>query len=382
VLRARPIWNAISLPTAFDQPAQFDFRTGLPDASLFPHETWRRLMARALREDQAVSAGVYAHPAGHGALREHIAHHLAISRGVETSSEDVTITSGTQQALDLIARVLLSPGDSVAVEDPGYPPPRRLFASLRARVRPVPVDEHGLVVEALPRNTRLIYVTPSHQYPLGVSMTLPRRLALLAWAERHNACIVEDDYDSEFRFGGRPIDPLQTLDRGGRVVYVGSFSKTLLPTLRLGFLVTPPSLNAAVHKAKFVTDWHTSMLAQGTLARFMGEGGFARHIRKVGVIYRVRHQMITAMLARDFADHLEVIPSTVGLHVAAIARHAAPGRIAAVARRAAGSGVAVQELSRFAFGRGRPSGLMFGYGAIATDHIAEGLRRLRASLTA
>ena len=223
-VRPRPIWSAIPLPTAFDVPARFDFRTGLPDASLFPHRTWRRLFTSELRSF-AVN-GVYGHPAGHRALREAIARHVAISRGVDASPDNVTVTSGSQQAIDVTARVLLAPGDRVAVEDPGYQPPRRLFESLGARVYGVPVDAHGLVVDALPRDTRLVYITPSHQYPLGFPMALPRRLALLAWADRNNAAIIEDDYDSEFRFSSRPIEPLQTLDAAGRVFYVGSFSKT------------------------------------------------------------------------------------------------------------------------------------------------------------
>jgi GntR family transcriptional regulator/MocR family aminotransferase len=375
-LRPRPIWDSIPLSTAFGRQAQFDFRTGLPDASLFPHDAWRRLMVRQLRSD-VVRAGLYGHPAGHRDLREAIARHIGIARGVEASAEDVTVTSGTQQALDVVARVLLAPGDRVAVEDPGYPPPRRLFESLGMRVRGVPVDRHGLVVDALPRHARLVYVTPSHQFPLGVPMALSRRQALLAWAERTNAAIIEDDYDSEFRFGGRPIEPLQTLDTAGRVVYVGSFSKTMLPTLRLGFVVTPPSLRAAVHKAKYVTDWHTSMLAQATLARFISDGGFARHIRRVGGAYRVRHEMVMNALTHDFADHLEVIQSAAGLHVAAVARRASTDQIGAVVRRASEAGVEVHELSRYAVdGRARP-GLVLAYGAIATAHIEEGLRRLR-----
>jgi GntR family transcriptional regulator/MocR family aminotransferase len=233
--------DAVHLSAAFDRPARIDFRTGLPDASLFPDERWRRLASRAAQSE-------------------------TVARGVRTSPDDITIASGTQQALDIITRVLLKPGDCVAVEDPGYVPPRILFTSLGIRVIGVPVDDDGLVVEALPRAARLVYVTPSHQYPRGVAMSLARRLAILAWAERRNAAIVEDDYDSEFRFGGRPIEPIQTLDDSGRVMYLGSFSKTLLSTLRLGFVVTPPSLREAVHKAKYVTDWHTSLLGQETLA--------------------------------------------------------------------------------------------------------------------
>lgn len=204
-----------------------------PDAALFPYQSWRRLLARQLRPT-TVGAGAYGDPAGHPGLREAIARHIGLARGVQAGAEEVVVTNGTQQAVDLVARVLLAPGDRVAVESPGYGPPRRLMASLGAEVVGVPVDDQGLVVEAIPPRTRLVYVTPSHQFPLGMAMSLPRRLALLVWAERHDAAVVEDDYDSEFRYGGRPIEPLQTLDPRGRVIYVGSFSKTLLATLRLG----------------------------------------------------------------------------------------------------------------------------------------------------
>jgi GntR family transcriptional regulator/MocR family aminotransferase len=234
-----------------------------------------------------------------------------------------------------------------------------------------------MVVEALPRRARMVYVTPSHQYPLGVPMSLARRMALLAWAERNRAAIVEDDYDSEFRFRGRPIEPVQTLDTAGRVIYVGSFSKTMLPALRLGFIVTPPSLREAVHKAKFVTDWHTSMLVQAALARFIEDGGFARHIRRMGAVYRVRHEMVTRTLASTFGDHLELVPSSAGLHVAAVTRTASAEELAIVARRASEAGVEVQQLASFAMGpRNRP-GLALGYGAIQTARIEEGLERLR-----
>ena len=179
------------------------------------------------------------------------------------------VTQGAQQALDLIGRVLIDPGDRVAVEEPGYPPARRLFRSLGARVVGVPVDGEGLEVSRIPTQTRIVYVTPSHQFPLGTAMSLPRRAALLAWAEQHNAVVIEDDYDSDFRFVGRPLDPLQSLDRGGRVVYVGSFSKVMLPTLRLGFLIAPASLQPALRTAKQLTDWHGELPTQAALARFV-----------------------------------------------------------------------------------------------------------------
>src|ERR1041384_983597 len=313
-LQPRAVWDSIGVSRAFDTPARFDFRTGLADASLFPHETWRRLIVRALRSE-AVAGGVYGDPAGHRGLREAIARHIGVSRGVQVPADDITITSGAQQSLDLIARVLLEPGDRVAVEDPGYHPPRFLFQTLAAEVHGVPVDSEGIVVDQLPAGARLVYVTPSHQYPLGVTLSLPRRLALLDWAARNNAAIIEDDYDSEFRFEERPLEPLQTLDTSGRVVYVGSFSKTLLPTLRLGFLVTPSCCTPAAHKAKYVSDWHTSTLLQAVLARFINEGHFARHLRKIGRVYAERRALIAKILQRDFADQLTVVPSIAGLHL-------------------------------------------------------------------
>lgn len=376
-LRPRVVWESIPLPMAFDRVATFDFRTGIPDAALFPHQRWRRFLARELRSETG-RAGVYAHPAGLQSLREAIAQHIAVSRAVEATADDVIITNGTQQAIDLVARVLLAPGERAAVEDPGYPPPRRLLESLGARVVGVPVDREGLVVDALPRATRVVYVTPSHQWPLGGSMSLSRRMALLDWAERNDAAIIEDDYDSEFRFQGRPIEPLQTLDTSGRVVYVGSFSKTMLPTLRLGFVVTPASLRAAMHRAKYVADWHTSTLQQAALARFIEDGEFSRHLRRIGQVYRARHELVTVILTTDFADHLEVLPSAAGLHIAALARTASRDRMEDVARRASEAGVEVQLLSRFGVDAPGPPGLLLGYGAIATAQIAEGLRRLKA----
>jgi GntR family transcriptional regulator/MocR family aminotransferase len=377
-LQPRPIWDVMALPPAFDTN-RFDFRTGRCDASLFPHRSWRRSVTWALRSGET-TAGVYEHPAGNRDLMGAIARHIGLSRGIRASADDIIVTNGTQQALDVVARVLMAPGDGIAVEDPSYGPPRQLFKTLGIRVVGVPVDRHGLVVDALPRGVRAVYVTPSHQFPLSVTMTLSRRQALLAWAERNNAAIIEDDYDSEFRFGGRPLEPLQTLDERGRVVYVGSFSKTMLPTLRLGFLVTPPSLREALHKAKFVTDWHSSTLAQAALARFIDEGAFARHVRRVSAIYRGRHQILADSITRDFAEHLELIPSTTGLHLAALSRRMSVNQIAEIACRAADRGVAIQVLSRFAVSGTPLAGIVLGYGAIPTEDIKEGLQLLRACI--
>ena len=376
-LRARSVWDSIQLSHAFDKPAEFDFRTGLPDATLFPHETWRRLLNRELRTSVA-TAGIYDDSGGHRGLRKAIARHIGISRGLQVSADDVTITSGAQQALDLIARALVAPGEHVALEDPGYAPPRFLFRSLGAHVHGVPVDEEGIVVDAIPRDVRLVYVTPSHQYPLGVTMSLSRRLALLAWAERNNAAIIEDDYDSEFRFDERPLEPLQTLDTAGRVVYVGSFSKTLLPTLRLGFLVTPTCCTPAVHKAKYVADWHSSTLAQGALARFIDDGGFARHVRKVGRAYAERRALITRILTRDFAAELAILPSFAGLHLTTVTRSASLERMDQLFTCAAARGMQLQRLAKFYFEQPKRAGLLFGYGAISTAQIQDAFVALRS----
>jgi GntR family transcriptional regulator / MocR family aminotransferase len=379
VLQPRQIWQSVAMPPLswFDEPVQFDFRTGICDASLFPDQAWRRAVTRAARSS-APTSGIYEHPAGRRDLRAAIVRHIGVSRGVEASPDDIVITNGTQQALDLLARVLLAPGDAIAVEDPGYRPPRQLFETLGIRVLGVPVDREGLIVDALPPGVRAVYVTPSHQFPLSVTLTLARRQALLAWAERNNAAIIEDDYDSEFRFGERPLEPLQTLDPKGRVVYVGSFSKTMLPTLRLGFLVTPPSLRAALHRAKFVSDWHSSTLAQAALARFIDDGDFARHVRRATAIYRQRHEMLVDGISRDFADHLELIPSTTGLHLTALARKMSADEIAAIPGRAGERGVGLHSLSSVAISASAPAGIMLAYGAIPTVRIAEGLRLLRA----
>jgi GntR family transcriptional regulator/MocR family aminotransferase len=251
-----------------------------------------------------------------------------------------------------------------------------LFKSLGLQVAGVPVDGEGLMVDSIPRNTKLVYVTPSHQYPLGTAMSLPRRIALLAWADRHNAAIVEDDYDSEFRFGERPIEPVQTLDTTGRVIYVGSFSKTMLPTFRLGFVITPPSLWDAVHSAKFLTDWHTSLPMQKALATFIDQGSLARHIRKMRTVYRDRHEKILQFLSKNLSAHFSVIPSAAGLHVSAFAKTFSSTQIEELVQRAAGDGVAVQPLSMFRVGDRALAGLVLGYGAIPASQVDAGLRIL------
>lgn len=355
-------------------PLRFDFGVGTPDPALFPFDTWRRLLARQVRASRL--DGAYGDPAGVPALRAAIARHVAVSRGVLARPEDVVVTRGAQGAFDLVARVLVEPGARVAVEEPGYPSARLLFASHGARVAAVPVDGEGLVVDTLPPDARLVHVTPSHQLPLGVTMSHARRVALLEWAERRNAVVLEDDYDGEFRFEGRPLPTLQAIDRTGRVVYVGSFSKTLLPTLRLGFLVAPASLATFLRAASWVAGWPAPGPEQAALAGLLEGGLFARHVRKARRAYAGRHRRILATLERDLAAWLEPIPSGTGLHLAAWLRTGGVRRereIAAVARDA---GIGFDRLSAYYAGEAR-AGVVLGYGAIPEARLAEGLRRLR-----
>ncbi|MFF0310945.1 PLP-dependent aminotransferase family protein [Streptosporangium sp. NPDC004379] len=356
-------------------PPPYDFRVGVPDPELFPLETWRRLLARELRAALVRPAG-YADPAGHPGLREAIARYAGVSRSVRAGAADVLVTAGAQQALDLVGRVLIEPGDLVAVEEPGYPPARTLLRSLGARVTGVPVDAEGLVVSALPDAARLVYVTPSHQFPLGTPMSLNRRAALLEWAVRRGAVVVEDDYDSEFRFEDRPLEPLQSLDRDGHVVYVGSFSKTLLPALRLGFLVAPASLLPALRAARLLTDRHGEPSAQAALARFLDEGLMGRHIRRATREYAARRERIAAALRRDFAGLLDPVPSAAGLHLCARVSSGVrldPGEVVSRARTA---GVAVEALAAYCAEPPAQAGLVIGYGAITPERIAPGMRRL------
>ncbi len=375
-LRSRSAWQGLAVPVPRDRPPRHDFGIGLPDATLFPADTWRRLLARQLRGSQLEAD--YADPAGHPGLRAAIARHVAVSRGVRADAQDVIVTHGAQGAFDLVARVLLEPGARVAVEEPGYPPPRLLFESCGARVTPVPVDAAGLDVAALPPDARLVYVTPSHQFPLGVPMSHPRRATLLEWAERRGAVIVEDDYDSEFRFGGRPLETLQALDRSGRVIYVGSFSKSLLPSLRLGFLVAPPSLREALRAASYVAGWHVEGPAQAALAALIREGLLARHLRKARREYSARHDRLLRVLQRDFrARWLAPVPSLAGLHLVARLRSGGLRLEKEVAQRAAAAGVGLDRLSTYCAGHPAQPGFVLGYGAIPEARIEEGLRRLR-----
>jgi GntR family transcriptional regulator/MocR family aminotransferase len=286
----------------------------------------------------------------------------------------VIVTNGAQQAFDLIGRVLIRPGDIVAFEEPGYPMARDIFRALGARLMGVPVDEEGLTVERLPKGAKLVYVTPSHQFPLGVPMSLPRRVALLDWAAARGAAIIEDDYDSEFRFEGRPLESLQNLDRHGIVFYVGTFSKVLFPDLRLGFAIAPRPVRSALIAAKRVSDWYTALLEQATLAKFIQDGDLARHVRKMHTIYNRRRKCLLEGLRKKLSRWLHPIPSVAGLHTSA---YLPPAMSAdSLVKAAAKADVGVYSLDLYRTEKSPRPGIAFGYGAIEATEITQGLARL------
>jgi len=285
-----------------------------PDADLFPYPTWRRLVRRHLRR---ISPGLFrygADPAGLDALRDALADYLRRSRAVQCRPDQVVIVSGSQQALDLCSRVLVDPGDNVVVEEPGYGGARQLFAAVGARLRPVAVDEDGMVTASIPP-ARLAYVTPSHQFPLGMSLSLARRLELLAWAGSHRSFVIEDDYDSEFRYGGAPLPALQGLGDGTRVVYAGTFSNAMFPGLRIGYLVLPPPLVGPFTRAKWYADRQTGYLEQAALADFLAEGHLEQHVRRMRRVYKARREALIEALDRAFGRRLTVLGDAAGMHV-------------------------------------------------------------------
>jgi len=371
-----PVWRAATpaFGAGRDLALRFDFRVGLPDQAWFPFDIWRRLSGRALRA-LARAPTSYDKPDGRPALREAIAGHVSFTRGVACVAEDIVVTAGAQQAFDLIARILVTPRRSqVALEDPGYPPARRAFAAAGARVVGVPVDSEGIVVERLPARATAVVVTPSHQFPLGVAMTLRRRTALLDFARAQGAVIVEDDYDGEFRFEGKPLDSLQTLDGTQSVFYIGTFSKSLFPGLRLGFVVAPPWARDALLAAKQVADGHGPVLEQETLAAFIAEGHLSRHIRKMRRIYGDRRAALLEAIARHGEGRLTPFPSDTGLHAAiSLPKQVGASDAAAAARR---HGVGVESLDRYAFDLSAPNGLALGIGTIAAEDIAPAIQRL------
>jgi GntR family transcriptional regulator/MocR family aminotransferase len=349
---------------------RFDLRAGQTDPALFPAATWRRCVLAGL--DHA--GAPYADPAGSRDLRSALAQWLTASRGIAAAAEQILVTSGAGHAIDLVVRVLLEPGDVAAMEEPGYPPVHQLLRAHGTDVRGVPVDEHGLIVDAIPAGTRLIYVTPSHQYPLGIVMSRSRRLELLRWARLHDAAIIEDDYDSEFRHTSRPLEPLHRLDRDGRVLYVGTFSKTLGPGLRLGFLVAPETLIPALATMRQIIDWSPPAAAQRAMADFLRGGHLGRHLRRTRSAYTERHDRLRRELHNRLPGGYRVLPAQAGLHLAVVGPDT-PGD-GELSHLAAAHGVLVSSL-RLTYHHDEPRpGLLLGFGALPAGAIGPAVRLL------
>lgn len=372
----------VSAPVGFS-PRQGEirpFRTGVPALDLFPWKLWLSIEAQCLKQMSRL-LGTYADPAGYWPLRQAIADHLQAARAVQCEVEQVIIVAGSAQALDLVGRVLLDPGDAVWVEEPGYPAGRAAFTSCEARLVPVPVDTEGLVMAVgMERDpeARLAYVTPSHQYPLGVTMSLTRRLALLGWASMARAWVLEDDYDSEYRYAGRPLASLQGLDRDQRVLYTGTFSKVLFPTLRLGYLVVPPDLVDVFCRARTLLDRGSPVLEQAVVATFISGGHLARHLRRMRTIYGERQEALIGAAQEHLAGLLDVLPQDSGMHlVGSLPSGIDDCRAASIADR---HNVEVSPLSAFALERRFTPGLVLGYAAFDERHIGEGVRRLGRAL--
>jgi len=361
------------------------FSPGQPDTENFPFGIWTRLMSRVWRHPDAslLQAG---DPAGYLPLRRAVADYLATARAVDCTAGEVIIVSGAQQAISLAAHVLLDNGDPALIEDPGYPGVGGALMGAGARLFPVPVDDEGFdvrVAEKMAPEARLVCVAPSRQYPLGITMTLSRRLELLDWAARVDGWIIEDDYDSEYRYTGKPLASLQGLDRDGRVVYLGSFSKVLFPSLRLGYLVVPPDLVEDFRKARRALDDHPSILAQPALAGFIESGAFAAHLRKMRKLYESRQRALVSAADRHLSGRLRVDAADAGMHLVGYFSPAMSRRMTDVeaARRAAAVGLSVYPLSTFYADPERgQQGLLLGYAAVPEAQMDAAIARLAAAL--
>jgi GntR family transcriptional regulator/MocR family aminotransferase len=369
---------------ALDVPREFEkvrpFQSGVPALDAFPYDTWFKLVARHWRRPANGLLG-YGEPQGHLPLRRAIASYLGVSRAVRCEAEQVIIVDGAQMAFDLTARLLLDSGDTAWMEEPGYRGARGALTAAGARLVHVPVDAEGLDVAAgaaLNPDARLIYVTPSHQFPLGMTMSLSRRLSLLEWASRADAWVMEDDYDSEYRYEGRPLASLQGLDDDGRVIYLGTFSKVLFPSLRLGYMVVPKALVGAFVAARAIVGRHSPSVEQAILADFIEEGHLGRHIRRMRALYAERQMLLVEALRREAGDLLDIEPSEAGIQLAAWLPEGVDDR--EVAREAAARGLEARPLSFFYTKKISRGGLELGYAAFNKDEIRKGAVQLSAAI--
>ena len=353
------------------------FQVGQPELQKFPIEIWLRLVARYSRR-MRLKALQYGNAMGLPELREAIATYLRTSRGVRCEAQQIMIVSGSQQALDLAACMLLEAGRAAWVEEPGYWLVHHVLKAARCRIVPVPVDAEGLNVTAgikLNRNARVAFVAPSHQYPLGVTMSAARRLQLLEWAQRSRAWIIEDDYDSEYRYGSLPIASLQGLDGNARVIYIGTFSKVTFPSLRLGYLVIPVDLIERFAAMRQVMDICPTHITQAVMSDFIREGHFARHVRRMRPIYAERRSVLVAELERQLGDSVTIMGDQAGMHLAIfLTRGRDDRKIAATAAR---QSLWLSPLSSSYIGRTARHGFVLGFGNTKANDIPQAVRRLK-----
>jgi GntR family transcriptional regulator/MocR family aminotransferase len=356
------------------------FSAGMPALDSFPAAIWQRLLARHARHAPQRWM-MYGDRQGLPQLREAIAQYLSLSRGVDCDAGQVLVLTSSQQALTLIAMMMLDAGDQVWLEDPGYRGAQTAFSGAGAALVPVPVDGDGMRIDdalhAAPK-ARLAYVTPSHQYPLGMALSLPRRLQLIEWARRERAWIVEDDYDSEFHYDSRPIAAIHGLDRHQRVLYVGTFSKVLFPGIRVAYLVVPKPLVQAFVDGRSQIDGHTSPLTQAVLADFMQDGHFMAHVRRMRELYRARRNIFLEELERHLGGRLLPGAAAGGLQMSCLLpdqRHA-DRRVSAIA---ADAGIDLPLLSRLHLGPQARQGFVMGFSALAPGDIREAMKRLAAA---
>ena len=370
----------MQIPYRWEKTPACAFNSTLPGVDAFPFKLWEKLLIPSWRTLSAQHLG-YQSVLGHRPLREAIADYLQTGRGVRCSADQVIITNGTQQALTTTARLLLDKGDAVWVENPCYDGVKAVLCAAMTKIVPVKVDDEGLMVSdgiAQAPNARLAYVAPSHQYPLGVTMSLTRRLELLQWAQNTQAWIIEDDYDSEYRYAGYPLEALQGLDTQGRVIYVGTFSKVLFPALRVGYMVVPSALIEPFRAVRAHTDRGTTLLEQAVLTRFFREGHFARHIRCMRTLYAERQAVFIEAAHKYLAGWLDVQPATAGLHLVGWLPAGVDDRM--VAKKLLEHQIDTPALSSFALTPLARKGLVIGYVAVPTGEIVSAVKRMRAVL--
>ena len=364
------------LPTTNAKLRYAPFRFGLPALNELPLDLWSRLLARHCKK-ASPEVGIHGNPAGLRRLREAIAAYAGAARAVRCTADQVIIINGSQQALDLAARVLADPGDAAVIEDPGYGGARYALQAAGVRLLPVSVDRDGLCVDQLPERrgaAKLLCVTPSHQFPLGAVLSLSRRMHLLDWAHRHGAWILEDDFDSEYRYESRPIPALQGLDHFGRVIYIGTFSKVLFPSLRLGYLIVPEDLVDAFVSARWISDRSSPQIEQAALADFIEDGHLATHVRRMRTLYMERRSVMMSMIRGELAGLLESWDADAGMHTVGWLPDGVDD--AAAAAELAKAGINTVPVSSFSLQPPARGGLLLGYAAFSPRTIRKSMREL------